>query len=327
MSGPLVSVAMATFNGARFLREQLDTIFAQSWPNLEVTVSDDRSDDETVSILEEYRERHGLLFSVAPERLGLVRNFERAIGLCRGDLIALADQDDLWKPHKLEELVKGLEPDFSLCYCDSREYLTEDGSIVAEEEYESIREWARTHGTGRVTKRLLAENWVVSHGMLFRREVARHALPIPPNQPFHDAWLALVASRLGGGIRHVDESLQIYRLHRWSYTYRGDEHRPPTPLRRLLGGELGRSWRARCRAEIARLGDARGLELLTPDEGRFLEHLLRYYCSGLSGSPDLRAAAIGLRIAPYISTNHGRGGRTRMALKGLLGGTLAALRL
>jgi hypothetical protein len=324
MTPPLVSVAMATYNGERFLREQLDTIYEQTWTDLEVVVSDDRSTDGSVEILEEYRSRRGLRYSVSEERLGLVRNFERAISLCRGELVTLSDQDDLWRPERVERLVAGLEPDYSLAYASSRDFIDVDGRLTVDRASASIRDWARHHGSGRVSARLLAENWVVSHGMLFRREVAARALPIPPHQPYHDAWIALVASTLGAGIRFVDEPLTTYRRHPASYTY---QELPDgrKRARRLLGSQgFGARWRARCAAEIARIEDAERLAL-SEETSACARALLRYYRSGRAGRIDLKAAWLGLRLAPLFSTHHPGSGRWRMALKGLVGGPLAAL--
>lgn len=324
MTPPLVSVAMATYNGERFLREQLDTIYEQTWPNLEVVVSDDRSSDGTVEILEEYRSRRGLRYSVAERRLGLVRNFERAISLCRGEIVTLSDQDDLWRPERVERLVAALEPDYSLAYASSRDFIDVDGQMTVDRASASIRDWARHHGTGRVTESLLAENWVVSHGMLFRREVAERALPIPPHQLYHDAWIALVASTLGDGIRFVDEPLTTYRRHPASYTYQALQHDGTAAGRLLRRRGFGARWRSRCRAEIARIGDAERLPL--PEEASACARaLLRYYRSGLAGRIDPAAAWTGLRLAPLFSTLHPGSGRWRMALKGLVGGPLAAL--
>lgn len=322
MSRPLVSVALPTYNGERFLAEQLDSIYEQSWPNLEVVVSDDASTDGTVEILRRYAERSGLRFVVNQQRLGLVRNFERAISLCRGELIALSDQDDLWKPEKLQHLVSSLG-NYGLVYCSPQECLTESGRIVVEPAFEPIIDFARRRGSGRVTRLLLAENWVVSHTVLFRREVAEKALPIPRHQAFHDAWLALVASTLGDGIRFLDESLQTYRRHPESFTYVGAHPGAGRRSGPQRWTRFGTTWRAKCEAEIARLGDALAELTLTSGDRAFGEQLVRFYQSGLSGRLDWRAAVIGARIAPCFATNHRRRQRAKLALKGLVGGVLA----
>jgi len=317
-----VSVALATCNGERYLRQQLETIYAQTWPDLgdlEVVASDDASTDGTVAILAEYAERHGLRYAVNPTRLGLVENFERAIRLCRGELIALADQDDLWRPQKLLRLCQEIG-DATLIYCNNQDVLAPNGEPAEDTRTQQVVDFARAFGSGRPVRHLLAENWVVSHTLMFRRELIAHALPIPPHQPYHDGWLALVAATLGG-IRYLDERLQVYRQHEASLTY-VDPQAPPRrhrPLRDFVGGRFRADWRRRCEHEMARLADAQGLARLDAGERAFLADLLTYYRSGLSRGPHGAAFWSGRRIAPYVATLHGRP-RWRFALCGLIGG-------
>ena len=93
---PLISIAIATYNGEKYLEEQLDSIYAQTYKNIEVIVTDDCSSDKTVEILKKYYKSHGLKYVINETNLGFVKNFEKAISLCRGDYIALSDQDDIW---------------------------------------------------------------------------------------------------------------------------------------------------------------------------------------------------------------------------------------
>ncbi len=313
--GPLVSVAMATYDGSRYLAAQLDTIYAQTWPHLEVVVSDDASRDGTADILAGYARRRGLRYSVNAARLGLVDNFARAIAMCRGELIALADQDDLWKPEKIATLVREIGG-HTLVYGNIQERLGRDGERRVETAFEPIFRFARAHGSGRPVRYLLAENWVVSHSVMFRRELVPHALPIPAHQPFHDGWLALVAAKLGG-IRYLDERLQIYREHEGSMTYK----RPEPPARaRLLGGRFRGAWRRRCQAETARLEDVLRHPLFDVDDRAFVDELLAYYRSGLANGGAWRSFRAGLRVAPFFSTQQAPRDRWKVPLRGLIGG-------
>ncbi|HSF39047.1 MAG TPA: glycosyltransferase [Thermoanaerobaculia bacterium] len=323
MSGspePLVSVAVATRNGARYLREQLDSIYAQTWTNLEVVATDDASTDGTAGILAGYARERGLRFEVNPAPLGLVKNFERAIWLCQGDFIALSDQDDVWKPEKIATLVERIGG-ATLIYGNIQEHIDLDGSRKVEEGFEPIFRFARAHGSGRPTRHLLAENWVVSHSVMFRRELAGHALPIPPHQRYHDGWLALVASKLGG-IVYLDERLQVYRRHKESLTYAEPEERmrQESLPRALSSGRFRDAWRSRCAAETARLTDALALPLLDEEERAFVGELLAYYRSGLSAGSRWRSFRSGLRVAPYFSTAWADGGGWKVPLRALLGG-------
>lgn len=315
---PRVSVAVATCNGARYLREQLDSIYGQTWPDLEVVASDDASTDGTAEILEEYARTRGLRWVAQPQRLGLARNFERAIALCRGDFIALSDQDDVWKPHKLATLV-GQIGDFTLIYCSTQDFLTAGGEHRHEEALTPVRRFATLHGTGRPTRFLLAENWVVSHSLLFKRELVEHALPIPPHQLFHDGWLALIACKLGG-VKFLDEGLQCFREHPGSMTYPASNGG-----RRGLGplSTLRESWARRCRSETARLTDALAHPLLDGDDRAFVQELLTYYGSGLRGGLRWDSFRSGLEVAPYVHTLYPNGSPRRFALRALIGGLVA----
>ncbi len=103
-----ISVAMATYNGGKYLKEQLDSIYNQDLKPDEVVVSDDGSKDNTLEILEEYHKKYGLIYSVNPGEHGVNCNFYRAISLCSKDVIAISDQDDIWLPNKLSTSISKL---------------------------------------------------------------------------------------------------------------------------------------------------------------------------------------------------------------------------
>ena len=96
-----ISIALTTCNGERFLREQLDSLYRQTFKPTEIIVCDDASTDATTTILEEYKQRYNLRYFVNKSRLGYNANFYQAISLCHGNYIALCDQDDVWMEDKL----------------------------------------------------------------------------------------------------------------------------------------------------------------------------------------------------------------------------------
>lgn len=100
-----VSVAMATYNGEKYLREQLDSLYSQSIVPDEIVVCDDCSNDKTIEILEEYHQKNGLRYIVNDLNLGVNKNFEKAIRMCSGSYVAICDQDDIWFPKKIEILL------------------------------------------------------------------------------------------------------------------------------------------------------------------------------------------------------------------------------
>ncbi|MEK7198913.1 MAG: glycosyltransferase, partial [Bacteroidota bacterium] len=104
---PLISVVMATYNGERFLSEQLESILSQSYPNIEMIVVDDGSVDSTVALVESYIKRYpAIRLYVNEENLGYIKNFEKGMLLANGEYIALSDQDDIWRKDKLALLME-----------------------------------------------------------------------------------------------------------------------------------------------------------------------------------------------------------------------------
>jgi glycosyltransferase involved in cell wall biosynthesis len=97
---------MCTYNGSRHLKSQLDSISAQTRLPSELVICDDASSDDTVPIIEQFAASvpFRVRLDVNAQNLGSTKNFEKAIQKCKGDLIALSDQDDVWLPRKLEVL-------------------------------------------------------------------------------------------------------------------------------------------------------------------------------------------------------------------------------
>jgi glycosyltransferase involved in cell wall biosynthesis len=106
-----ISVALIVYNGAQYMRTQLDSILAQTHKVDEIIVCDDASSDDTKEILEEYKNKHPNLFFIHyyNQNIGPTKNIEKAIQACTGELILLADQDDYWEEHKVETIIKWFE--------------------------------------------------------------------------------------------------------------------------------------------------------------------------------------------------------------------------
>ena len=116
------SIAICTYNGEKFLREQLESIFAQTVPADEIVICDDGSNDNTLKILEEYQNRFPEILKIYQNEtnLGFSKNFEKAIYLCTKDIIITSDQDDIWKINKIEETLNFFteNPDFEAVFND-----------------------------------------------------------------------------------------------------------------------------------------------------------------------------------------------------------------
>ncbi len=254
---PLVSIALCTCNGAAYLRPLLDSLLAQTYMPLELVVVDDASTDETPALLATYADRPQVRLYQNEVRLGYVRNFERAIGLCRGDYIALADQDDRWLPNKVARLLGALG-DCSLVYSDSR-LVNADGQPTGQCAANFKRPIA-----GHDPRPFWYDNCVSGHALLFRRALLAVALPFPRGV-YHDWWLAGVAATTGG-IAYTPQCLVEHRLHAGNQT---DLAR----RRKKAGPSEGRRVRQR-RAHAERLRRLRAFARLESPHQPLLRRLL-----------------------------------------------------
>lgn len=205
ISYPLISIAMATYNGEKYLKKQLDSIYAQTYKKIEVIVTDDCSTDKTVEILEQYSKMHGLKYFINEENLGFVKNFEKAITLCRGEYIALSDQDDIWETDKIHTLYDHIK-DNLLIHSDAS-LIDESGEITAS---------SYTQDSHKVLRKNIIEyffnNDVTGCTMMFSKKLLSTVLPMPENTISHDWWIAIQAKQQGETI-YVPKALVQYRQH------------------------------------------------------------------------------------------------------------------
>lgn len=131
-----VSIAIATYNGEKYLRDQLDSLYSQTIIPDEIIVVDDCSNDATKDILEEYNAKKGLRYIINENNLGVNKNFEKAIRSCKSEYIMICDQDDIWMPHKIEtslNKIKALEKNFKGPVCVSSQcyHIDANGEIIS----------------------------------------------------------------------------------------------------------------------------------------------------------------------------------------------------
>jgi len=201
----LVSIALCTYNGEAYLREQLDSIVNQSYSPIEIIAVDDCSSDNTLSILKEYAANYSFIkVFVNPENLGYIRNFEKALQLCSGKFIALSDQDDIWDLYKIEKQVKAIGYHI-LVYHDS-EFVDQNGQLLNKKMSDIMNLYR-----GDQPESFLFFNCISGHSVLMKKELRDELLPFP-NAYFHDWWMGYVATNLGS-IDCIDEPLVKYRQH------------------------------------------------------------------------------------------------------------------
>ena len=233
------SVAMCTYNGTRFVAEQLASIAAQTRPPDELVVCDDRSTDSTPEHIREFA--RSAPFPVRlfenEKNVGSTKNFERAIELCEGDFIAVADQDDVWLPEKLRRLEQTLAGESTgLAFTDG-DVVDENLRPLGQRVWQRIRfggeeqRLVREHQAFAV---LLDHNVVTGAAMALKAEFKKLILPFPDDLThdgipvLHDWWMALLIAATSE-VSFVPESLFKYRQHtsqQMGVMSERDEHAP-----------------------------------------------------------------------------------------------------
>jgi hypothetical protein len=221
---PLVCVLLATYNGERFLREQIDSVLAQDYPAVEILARDDGSTDGTVAILEEYalREPARVRLLRDGQSTGLaMRNFRLLMDASSAPYVCFCDQDDVWLPHKVSvslEAMRGLERQYGkdaplLVFSDLR--VVDDGLRTL---HPSL--WRMEGSDPGAVWRLrssLGQNVATGCAMMLNRRLVQLSLPMPDEAPHHDRWVALLATTLGHS-RALAEPLVLYRQHSGNVT-------------------------------------------------------------------------------------------------------------
>ena len=217
-AGVTVSVVLCTYNGEKYLRDQLQSILDQTRLPDEILISDDGSTDSTLQIVEEFTSLNPdaktpqwtVLTRNAP--LGVSENFASALGHARGEFIALADQDDLWEPDRLEKQLGLFREGTLLVHSDASlvdESGTKTGTLMSA--LRLTRGERKNLEEGRALGVLLRRNVVTGATTMIHSSLIRQALPIPSGW-IHDEWFALVAA-VQGGIVFSELPLIRYRQH------------------------------------------------------------------------------------------------------------------
>lgn len=215
-SGPRISVAMCTFNGGRYLQEQLESIAAQTCRPCELIVCDDGSTDDTLSILSRFKSNAPFEVTIVQNeiRMGSTRNFDQAIAKAGGEFIALCDQDDLWLPKKLERLAACLlgNPFLGGVFSDA-ELIDGDGrrvgmSLFARHKFTAAKQRSFVSCP---TSTLLKYDVVTGATLMFRSSIRPYCSPIPKTW-VHDGWLAWMLA-LHSRVTLIPEPLIEYRIH------------------------------------------------------------------------------------------------------------------
>lgn len=230
-----ISVCMASYNGARFIGEQITSILPQLGFNDELIISDDGSTDNTLSIISLMNDSRIRLVHNRPPR-SATRNFENALRHATGDYIFLSDQDDVWYPDKLQTSLTWLHQyDLVVSNCD---FIDEVGHPLGASFFENFHS-----GPGLIKN--FVKNTFLGNCMAFRRSVLERALPFPKEVHqatqyliYQDVWLGLLSNALFRVI-FIPEKLSGFRRHSTNASPTEMNVKSPQPLiRKLLGRML-----------------------------------------------------------------------------------------
>lgn len=204
-----ISVVMATYNGERWIEDQIKSIALQTLPPDEIIVVDDQSKDGTVAILQRLSHQFPIRLIQNDQNSGSTLSFARGVAAASGDVIFFSDQDDVWVPEKIATLIKAFEDprvgmaysrvqnvDQNLTFLPNNDVASHDQAIERGLFYEA----------------LLKQNLVAGLTMGFRSQFKPYLLPIPDKRLWHDYWTALIVSTLAD-VAFVDQRLVLYRQH------------------------------------------------------------------------------------------------------------------
>ncbi len=203
-----ISIVMCTYNGEKYLREQLDSLISQTYPLYEILVQDDVSTDGTLQILKEYEQRYPIIHVLQNEKnMGYNANFSSAIYKATGDYLAISDQDDIWMPNKIERLMSNI----------GNKGMIFSKSVLFDENAPEWKEHNYYSAPNVSLEELAFRNNISGHAVLVRRDLLDR-VPFWDSRYYYDWWLAIVAAYFDE-IVFLDETLVRWRRHQQSITH------------------------------------------------------------------------------------------------------------
>ncbi len=199
---PKITVAIATYNGERFIKEQLQSITNQLPADSEIIISDNGSIDKTVEIIKAFKDERVVLLLNTTSK-GPTKNFQNALKRANGDIIFLSDQDDVWLPDKVRTCVH---------YLEKYHLVVTDGKVVNEDLSVLSNSLFRTYNSGNGIIKNLVRNSFIGCCMAFRREILPLAIPFPEKIPMHDIWIGFVA-QMFFSVHFIKDQLVLHRRH------------------------------------------------------------------------------------------------------------------
>ena len=202
----MISVCMASFNGSKYIEQQLESILLQIEHSDEVVIVDDASKDETVAIIRGFKDPRIKIFE-NDTNLGVIAAFERSMSLAQGHIIFLSDQDDIWLPNKVKKIMQvfGQNPEVTLCLSDAR--IVDASGKVKDQTYFELRGAFKHSVVSNIIK-----NRFLGCSIAFKKSLNKNILPFPREIPAHDMWIGLI-NEVYGKSTFINEPLFQYRRH------------------------------------------------------------------------------------------------------------------
>lgn len=200
--GKRVSVCIPTYNGAKYIKEQLDSILSQLGESDEVIISDDSSSDATLGIIKALNDSRIVILE-GGKFSSPIFNVENAMKHSSGSFIFLSDQDDVWLDGKLSAMLSEL---------DKYDAVVSDCKVVDQNKNILEESFFRKRNSGDGFLKNLYKNTYLGCCMAFRREVFDYVLPFPKDIPMHDMWIGLSVN-FRGSIKFIDKPCLLYRRH------------------------------------------------------------------------------------------------------------------
>ena len=209
-----VDILLATYNGEKYIREQIDSILNQTYKEFRLLISDDGSNDGTRDILNEYKAKDDRIeIFMQEENLGVVKNFEFLLKKVEAKYYMFSDQDDIWKNEKIEKSLNKIEEGFDLVYTDLE--VVDENLNVTYESYWKLKGIYKKIKKYNNFESLYLNNFITGCTVISKKELIDSFMPLPNISKFvlHDYWISLVVSQ-NGKIAYIEEPLIKYRQHK-----------------------------------------------------------------------------------------------------------------
>lgn len=215
MKNSKIDILLATYNGGKYLEEQLDSILNQTYNNFRLLISDDCSSDNTKEILKKYAKKDDRIQLFFQEKnLGVIKNFEFLLKNVKNDFYMFSDQDDIWKKEKIEKsLNKLIETDSELVYTDLE--VVDEKLEVKYPSYWKLKGIYNKIKKYNNFKSLYLNNFITGCTIIAKSKQIKDVLPLPNTSKYvlHDYWIPLILSQKGK-IAYIEEPLIKYRQHK-----------------------------------------------------------------------------------------------------------------